>query len=47
MGSGTTFKEVSGSTMRNIEVMIPESKAIQKKIAAILNSIDSKISGSR
>lgn len=43
MGSGTTFKEVSGSTMRNIEVMIPESKDIQKKIAAILDSIDSKI----
>lgn len=43
MGSGTTFKEVSGSTMRYIEVMIPESKDIQKKIAAILDSIDSKI----
>ena len=43
MGSGTTFKEVSGSTMRNVEVMIPESKDIQKKIAAILDSIDSKI----
>ena len=43
MGSGTTFKEVSGSTMRNIEVMIPESKDIQKKIAVILDSIDSKI----
>lgn len=43
MGSGTTFKEVSGSTMRNVEVMIPESKDIQKKIASILDSIDSKI----
>lgn len=43
MGSGTTFKEVSGNTMRNIEVMIPESKNTQKKIAAILDSIDSKI----
>ncbi len=43
MGSGTTFKEVSGSTMRNIEVMIPESTAIQRDIAAILDSIDSKI----
>lgn len=43
MGSGTTFKEVSGSTMRNIEVMIPESTAIQRGIAAILDSIDSKI----
>lgn len=43
MGSGTTFKEVSGSTMRNVEVMIPESKDVQIKIAAILDSIDSKI----
>lgn len=43
MGSGTTFKEVSGNTMRNIEVMIPESQNTQKKIAAILDSIDSKI----
>lgn len=43
MGSGTTFKEVSGSTMRNIEVMIPESTAIQRDIAAIFDSIDSKI----
>lgn len=43
MGSGTTFKEVSGNTMRNVEVVIPESKDIQKKIAAILDSIDSKI----
>ena len=43
MGSGTTFKEVSGSTMRNIEVTIPESIEIQRKIAGILNSIDSKI----
>lgn len=43
MGSGTTFKEVSGSTMRNMQVMIPESKDVQIKIAAILDSIDSKI----
>ena len=43
MGSGTTFKEVSGSTMKNIEVTIPESIEIQRKIAGILNSIDSKI----
>ena len=43
MGSGTTFKEVSGSTMRNIEVMIPESIETQRKIARILDSIDSKI----
>lgn len=43
MGSGTTFKEVSGSTMRNIEVTIPESKKVQVRIAAILDTIDSKI----
>ena len=43
MGSGTTFKEVSGSTMRNMQVMIPESKDVQIKIAALLDSIDSKI----
>lgn len=43
MGSGTTFKEVSGSTMRNIEVTIPESKKVQVRIAAILDAIDFKI----
>lgn len=43
MGSGTTFKEVSGSTMRNIEVVIPNSISEQKKIANILDAIDSKI----
>ena len=43
MGSGTTFKEVSGSTMRNIEIMIPESMVTQRKIASVLDSIDSKI----
>ncbi len=43
MGSGTTFKEVSGSTMRNIEIMIPESIDTQKKISSILDSIDSII----
>ena len=43
MGSGTTFKEVSGSTMRNIEIMIPKSMDTQRKIASVLDSIDSKI----
>ena len=42
-GSGTTFKEVSGKTMRNIAVNIPEDLRVQKKIAAILDAIDSKI----
>ena len=43
MGSGTTFKEVSGSTMKNIEVSIPIDKILQEKIASVLCSIDDKI----
>lgn len=43
MGSGTTFKEVSGATMKNIKVTIPSSLYIQKRIANILGSIDDKI----
>ena len=43
MGSGTTFKEVSGSTMKNIVVNIPADKGVQEKIASILDSIDNKI----
>ena len=42
MASGTTFKEVSGATMKNIEVRIPD-KVSQQKIASILSSLDSKI----
>lgn len=43
MGSGTTFKEVSGTTMKNILVNVPTDKGVQEKIAAILGSIDDKI----
>lgn len=43
MGSGTTFKEVSGTTMKNIVVNVPTDKEVQEKIAAILGSIDDKI----
>ncbi len=43
MGSGTTFKEVSGATMRGIRVRVPASKTEQQKIAAVLSSLDSKI----
>ena len=43
MGSGTTFKEVSGTTMKNIVVNVPIDKGVQEKIAAILGSIDDKI----
>ena len=43
MGSGTTFKEVSGSTMRSIRVRVPVSKAEQQRIASVLDALDSKI----
>lgn len=43
MGSGTTFKEVSGKTMRSIQVRIPSDISEQKRIASLLDSIDSKI----
>lgn len=43
MGSGTTFKEVSGATMRNIRVRVPSKKTEQQHIASILDSLDSKI----
>lgn len=42
LGSGTTFKEVSGSTMRNVPVKLPPLPT-QQKIAAILSSLDDKI----
>ena len=42
MGSGTTFKEVSGSVMKNLVVNMPELDE-QKRIAAILSSFDDKI----
>ncbi len=42
MGSGTTFKKVSGATMKNIEVVIPSLEE-QKRIAAILGALDDKI----
>jgi type I restriction enzyme S subunit len=43
MGSGTTFKEVSGNTMRNVCVRVPVSKEEQQKIASVLAALDSKI----
>ena len=42
-GSGTTFKEISGKAMREIELSVPTDKGEQKKIASILDSIDTKI----
>ena len=43
MGSGTTFKEVSGKTMRTVRVRIPLDVSYQKRIAAVLDSLDTKI----
>lgn len=43
LGSGTTFKEVSGSTMRGITVKVPKSLDAQRAIGRYLDSIDTKI----
>ena len=43
LGSGTTFKEISGSTMRGIEVFVPEAVEEQRRIASILSMLDDKI----
>ena len=42
-GSGTTFKEVSGKVMKDIEVYIPDTLEEQKKISKVLYKIDQKI----
>ena len=46
MGSGTTFKEVSGAVMKNIEVALPSLEE-QRRIAGILGAIDDKIENNR
>ncbi len=43
MGSGTTFKEVSGNTMKSIKVSVPVEIEEQKRIGAVLSAIDDKI----
>lgn len=43
MGSGTTFKEVSGNIMKNIVVSVPTDKKVQEIIASVLGTIDDKI----
>ena len=43
MASGTTFKEVSGATMKNFRVPIPRSLEEQDRIARTLGSLDDKI----
>ena len=42
-GSGTTFAEVSGKTMKGIEVVVPKEVDDQRRIASILSSLDRKI----
>ena len=42
-GSGSTFKEVSGSVMKGIELSIPKDINIQKKVSKVLFDIDQKI----
>lgn len=43
MGSGTTFKEISGSAMKGITVTVPTDIEEQRSIARILGSLDDKI----
>jgi type I restriction enzyme S subunit len=43
MGSGTTFKEVSASVMKQITVFVPSSISEQRAIARILDVLDAKI----
>ena len=43
LGSGTTFKEVSANTMKNVEVRVPAKKNEQIRIARVLSAIDDKI----
>lgn len=43
LGSGTTFKEVSGAVMKQVVVRFPTSIDEQKAIASILDYIDTKI----
>ena len=43
LGSGTTFKEVSGNTMKGVHVYIPVSLQKQQAIGSLLGTIDDKI----
>lgn len=41
-GSGSTFREVSGTVLKNIEVNLPPIE-IQKKVSRVLSALDKKI----
>ena len=43
MGSGTTFKEVSGSVLKRISVSVPKDINEQRKIARTIGVLDDKI----
>ncbi len=43
LSGGTTFQEISGNAMKNIEIKVPSDKKTQRKISSILGSIDDKI----
>ncbi len=43
MGSGTTFKEVSGAVMKRISVTVPVDIDEQRAISSVLGALDSKI----
>ncbi|MCB4781359.1 MAG: restriction endonuclease subunit S, partial [Sulfurovum sp.] len=42
LGTGTTFTEISGSVVKNIDILLPPLKE-QKAIAEVLSSLDDKI----
>jgi type I restriction enzyme S subunit len=43
LGSGTTFKEVSKTSLENWQIDIPESIFHQQNIASVLSALDDKI----
>ncbi|MCZ2127187.1 MAG: restriction endonuclease subunit S [Anaerolineales bacterium] len=43
LGSGTTFKEVSKSSLERFSILIPEKISDQQKIADVLSALDAKI----
>lgn len=45
--SGSTFKEVSGTVVKNFEVKVPKSIDTQRKVASILASLDNKIANNK
>ncbi len=45
--SGSTFKEVSGTVVKNFEIKVPKSIDTQRKVASILASLDNKIANNK